>query len=53
MADKTNNKIDKQNRQDAIKVDIEDKYLINDLNRKEINLDYYMDQKASLKIRRH
>ena len=53
MADKTNNKIDKQNRQDAIKADIEDKYLINDLNRKEINLDYHMDQKASLKIRRH
>ena len=49
MADKTNSKIDKPNRQDAIEADIVDKYLFNNLNRKKINLDYYIDQKASLK----
>ena len=49
MTDKTNNKIDIQNRQDAVDADIIDKYLINNLNRKKINLDYYIDQKASLK----
>ena len=49
MADKINNKIDTQNREDAIEADIVDKYLINNLNRKKINLDYYIDQKASLK----
>ena len=41
MEDKTNNKIDKQNRQGPIEADTVDKYLINNLNRKEINLDYY------------
>ena len=49
MADKTNNKIDIQNRQDAIEADIVHKYLINNLNREKINLDYHIDQKASLK----
>ena len=49
MADKINNKIDTQNREDAIEADIVDKYLINNLNRKKINLDYCIDQKASLK----
>ena len=49
MAGKTSNNIDIQNRQDAIEADIVDKYLINNLNRKKINLDYYIDQKASLK----
>ena len=49
MTDKTNSKIDIQKRQDAIEADIVDKYLINNLNRKKINLDYYIDQKASLK----
>ena len=46
MADKTNRKIDKPNRQYA---NIVDKYLFNNLNRKKIDLDYYIDQKASLK----
>ena len=46
MADKTNNKIDIQNRQDAIEADIVHKYLINNLNREKINLDYHIDQKA-------
>ena len=36
MAVKTNNKIDIQNRQDAIEADIVDKYLANNLNRKKI-----------------
>ena len=51
MADKTinNTKIDVQNRQDAIDVEIVDKYLINNSNSKKINLAYYIDQKASLK----
>ena len=49
MADKTNIKIDIQNRQDAIEADIVDKYLINNLSREKINIDYYIDQKASLK----
>ena len=49
MADKTNIKIDIQNRQDAIEAHIVDKYLVNNLNRKNINLDYYIDQKALLK----
>ena len=49
MAEKTNIKIDIQNRQDAIEADVVDKYLVNNLNRKKINLDYYIDQKASLK----
>ena len=49
MAGKTNNKIDRQNRQDAIEADIVDKYLINNLSREKINIDYYIDQKASLK----
>ena len=49
MTDKTNSKLDKPNRQDAIEADIVDKYLFNNLNRKKINLDYYIDQKASLK----
>ena len=49
MADKTNINIDIQNRQDAIEAHIVDKYLVNNLNRKTINLDYYIDQKASLK----
>ena len=35
--------------QDAIEADIVDKYLINSWNRKKINQDYYIDQKASLK----
>ena len=47
--DETNIKIDIQNRQDAIEADIVDKYLANSLNRKKINLDYYIDPKASLK----
>ena len=51
MADKTieNNKIDIQNRQDAIYAEILDRYLINNSNTKKINLAYYIDQKASLK----
>ena len=49
MTDKTNSKLDKPNRQDAIEADIVDKYLFNNLNRKKINLEYYIDQKASLK----
>ena len=49
MAGKTNNKIGRQNRQDAIEADIVDKYLINNLSREKINIDYYIDQKASLK----
>ena len=49
MAEKTNIKIDIQKRQDAIEADVVDKYLVNNLNRKKINLDYYIDQKASLK----
>ena len=49
MADKTNIKIYIQNRQDAIEAHIVDKYLVNNLNRKNINLDYYIDQKALLK----
>ena len=40
MAVKTNNKIDIQNRQDAIEADVVDKCLINNLNWKKINLDY-------------
>ena len=48
MAVKTNNKIDIQNRQDAVEADIVDKCLINNLNRKKINLDFYIDQKVSL-----
>ena len=51
MADKTteNNKIDIQNRQNAVDAEIIDKYLINNSNCKNINLAYYIDQKASLK----
>ena len=51
MADKAidNNKIDIQNRQDAIDAEIVDKYSINNSNSKKINLAYYIDQKASLK----
>ena len=51
MTDKTteNNKLDIQNRQDAVDAEIVHKYLINNSNSKKINLAYYIDQKASLK----
>ena len=51
MTDKTteNNKLDIQNRQDAVDAEIVDKYLINNSNSKKINPAYYIDQKASRK----
>ena len=50
MTEKTieSNKIDIQNRQDAIDAEIVDKYLINNLNSKKIILAYYIDQNVSL-----
>ena len=50
MTEKTieSNKIDIQNRQDAIDAERVDKYLINNSNSKKIILAYYIDQKVSL-----